>query len=83
MKHRTRASDAKTAKGLGSKINYREQNKLSKQELSAGNTSRKVAIPLSDGKTIVFANKGKNIDEVKEYWERKINTIVLDEKDSE
>lgn len=70
-----RASSLKTAKGLGSQVNYSVQNDLSEKELVAGDTSHRIPIILSDGKTIVFAKPASNIDEVKKRWEKLINRL--------
>jgi hypothetical protein len=75
MKH-TKASDSKTSKGLGSRINYHEQNKLTVQHLKAGSIIGKIPIPLSDGKTVVFAKCQEDVEKVKAFWEKKIKRIT-------
>ena len=75
MSHHTRASDRKTEKGLGSKINYNHQNHLSHKHLIAGDISNKIPIPLSDGRTIVFAKCQEDVERVRTFWEEKIKHI--------
>lgn len=74
MRH-TRAREFKTQRGLGSKINHLVQNKLSHQELKAGDVSHKIPVYLSDGKTVVFAKCQEDVERVREFWEEKIKPL--------
>lgn len=55
MNKNQKANDFKTNRGLGSKINHSEQTHITKQQFIAGDVSDKYPVPLSNGKTIVFA----------------------------
>ena len=70
-----RASDSKTEKGLGSKIDHGKQTPIEKHHLIAGDTSNKIPISLSDGRTVVFAKCKEDVEKVKEFWEDKIKHI--------
>jgi hypothetical protein len=74
MRH-TRASDKKTEKGLGSRINYNHQNKLTHKQLNNGDVSHKIPVYLSDGKTVVFAKCQEDVERVREFWEEKIKPL--------
>lgn len=73
MRH-TRVKQDKTEKGLGSGINYHKQTPILNVHLMAGDISNKIPIPLSDGKTIVFTRYQKDVEKVKEFWEKKIKS---------
>lgn len=77
MNRNGRASESKTSKGLGSKINHLEQTTINKQDFIAGDVSNKIPIPLSDGKTIVFAKCQEDVERVRNYWEDKIKHSIL------
>lgn len=76
MSTKTRAKDEKTAKGLGSKINYATQNHLTHKHLIAGDISNKIPVPLSDGKTVVFAKTKEDVERVRKFWEEQIKHKV-------
>lgn len=75
MSHRTKASESKTSRGVGSRINNFDQNKLSHKHLDMGNVSKKIPIPLSDGRTIIFVSSREDVDRVKAFWEERIKHI--------
>lgn len=72
MRHRERASELKTQKGLGSQVDHSYQNKLTEKHLQAGNVSNKFPVPLSDGRTIVFAKTLEDVPRIKKSWEKRI-----------
>ena len=76
MRH-TIASDRKTQAGLGSRINNFYQGKISHKILNNGDISNKIPIPLSDGRTTVFAKCQEDVERVKAFWEEKIKFIGL------
>lgn len=71
MTRTTRVRRDKTEKGLGSGINYCQQTSISETHFKAGCIKDKIPIPLSDGKTIVFAKEGSDIEKVRERWEHR------------
>ena len=77
MNKNQRADEAKTAKGLGSRIDHGQQPHLSKNILHMGDVSKKIPVPLSDGRTIVFAKSAEDVERVKAFWENKIKFIGL------
>ena len=75
MRCKTRASDKKTEKGLGSRINYNKQDEISTKHLKAGDVSNKIPVHLSDGKTIVFAKSEEDVERVRALWEKRVGYI--------
>ena len=73
--YRDRFSPNKTERGLGSQVDYCLQGHIPESKLAKGDVSKRIAIRLSDGRTIVYAIKGKNISKVKDFWERIIHRI--------
>lgn len=72
MNRNNRAKDSKTAKGIGVVIDHNQQTYISKSQFIAGDTSNKIPIYLSDGKTTVFAKYQKDVEKLKKFWEDKI-----------
>ena len=77
MNKNDRAKERKTDNGIGSRISHFYQNKLSHKILNNGDVSKKIPIPLSDGRTIVFAKSLGDVERVKAFWENKIKFIGL------
>lgn len=75
MNKNSHSSDAKTLKGLGSQIQYNKQTIIPKEHFIAGDVSNRIAIPLSDGKTIVYTKSLDAVPEVKARWEKIISRI--------
>jgi len=76
MKH-PRANESKTQRGLGSQISHFNQNKLSHKILNNGDVSKKIPVPLSDGRTVVFAKTKEEVERVRIFWEKQIKFIGL------
>jgi hypothetical protein len=74
MRH-TIANERKTKAGLGSKINNFDQTKIAHRHFLAGDISNKIPVPLSDGRTVVFAKSAEDVERVKAFWEEKIKQI--------
>ena len=70
MNKNDRASEPKTIKGIGSQVNYSEQNKLTHKHLKAGSLVGKTELIFNMGKTRIFCDPSK-VDEVSGKWEPK------------
>ena len=79
MRHRERYSELKTVRGCGVMINHYEQTKISPKHINAGDVSNKIPIPLSDGKTIVFAKSKEDVERVRKFWENRIKQNFKEE----
>ena len=77
MNKNQRASESKTQRGVGSKINNFYQGKISHKILNNGDTSNKIPVPLSDGRTVVFAKCQEDVERVKAFWENQIKFVGI------
>ena len=77
MNRNDRRSEDKTSRGLGSQISHFYQNKLSHKILNNGDVSNKIPIPLSDGRTVVFAKCQEDVERVKAFWENQIKFVGI------
>lgn len=67
-----RKDDLKISKGLGAEVNYAIQGPIPHKKLLAGSIIGKIPIPLSDGRTIIYARPGADIEAVREKFEKRV-----------
>lgn len=75
--NRSKSKAWKTEHGIGSHVSHFYQEKIPHRAFVAGDISDKIPVPLSDGRTVVFAKCQEDVERVKAFWENKIKFIGL------
>lgn len=75
-RQRDRVSPRKTEMGMGAQVDHYLQGHIPERVLKAGNISDRIPIKLSDGRTVVYMAKGKNKQQVQDFWEEVIHRIA-------
>ena len=75
MKKSERYSKLKAERGVGISIDHFVQGTIEKKKLRFGDITKRIALPLSDGRTIIYCDPHKDIENVKAFWENRIHHV--------
>jgi len=76
MNKNQKATQQKTSKGIGVLIDYGKQGHIPRKLISTGNTSDKIEVVLSDGKSRIYCKSQEEVPERTEFWESIINRKI-------
>ena len=77
MNRNQKSQENKTAKGLGSQINYAEQTHIPPSKLRAGDIKNRIEISISDNRTWIYAKPDGDIPAIRNFWEQRLTGLDL------